>query len=169
MATEKRIKDRRRWLFLSAALGLMGVVYCLSGISELSFFRGARFPSVLTWLMNSIHLRWGTGGFFSYSISLHPDYLIHKAGHIMLYGLLGLCLYRATGRSLRLTMLIVVLFAFSDEWHQSMVRGRSSRFFDVVLDTVSAWSFIKALKKTESIAGQIDCDSCDRLTEVGNP
>lgn len=127
-----------RSLAIAAVLALMALLYWLSGISDLTFFRGVKLPSAVEWLIETFRFSWGTGGYFSYGFSIHPDNLLHKAGHITLYGVLGICLYVATGRSVRWAMLIVTGFAFSDEWHQSMVPGRDGRFFDVILDTVSA-------------------------------
>ncbi len=136
-----------RSLAIVAALALMALLYWLSSISDLVFFRDVTLPPMVAWLIESFRFAWGTGGYFSYGFSLHPDNLLHKAGHIILYGLLGLSLYFATGRSLRWTLVLVAGFAFSDEWHQSLVPGRDGRFFDVVLDVVSAWGSIRLLKR----------------------
>jgi hypothetical protein len=125
----------------------MGLLYWLSSISNLTFFQKTQLPAWVAWLVENFRFAWGPGGFFSYGFSLHPDNLIHKAGHITLYGLLGSCLYVATGRSLRWTLFIVTVYAFSDEWHQSLVPGRDARFFDVVLDVLSAWVFVRVLKR----------------------
>ena len=135
--------DRRRTLACLAVTFLMGLLFWLSSISDLAFFRQVELPSFLTWFIETFRFVWGTGGYFSYGVSFHPDNLLHKAGHIVLYGLLGGSIYVATGRSLRWTLIIVTGFALSDEWHQSLVPGRSGRFFDVVLDVVSAWGGVK--------------------------
>lgn len=138
--------DRRRMLACFMVSVLMGLLFWLSSISDLAFFREVELPSFVTWFIDSFRfVVWGTGGFFSYGVSFHPDNLLHKAGHIVLYGLLGVSLYVATGRSLQGTLIIVTGFALSDEWHQSLVPGRSGRFFDVVLDVVSAWGGVKVL------------------------
>ena len=130
--------SRSRFLAGISALALMALLYWLSGISNLVYFQEAPLPEWAAWLVEHFRIAWGSGGYFSYGFNFHPDYLLHKAGHITLYGLMGLSLYFATGRSLRWTLLLVAGFAFSDEWHQSLVPGRDGRFFDVILDTVSA-------------------------------
>ena len=139
------IPDKDRFLAALMAIGLMGLLFWLSSISDLVFFREAKLPAFLMWFIETFRVVWGSGGFFSYGFSFHPDNLLHKAGHIVLYGLLGISTYIATGRSIKSTLLIVGLFAFSDEWHQSMVPGRSGRFFDVVLDLASAWGGTRIL------------------------
>lgn len=139
--------DRYRTRASLASIGLMGLLFWLSSISDLTFFQAVELPSFVTWFIETFRVVWGSGGFFSYGVSFHPDNLLHKAGHVVLYGLLGICLYVATGRSLRWTLILVVGFALSDEWHQSMVPGRSGRFFDVVLDVMSAWGGVKVKKR----------------------
>ena len=131
------------------ALCLMGLIYWLSSISDLSFFRQAKLPGLLAWFIETFRFHWGMGGYFSYGFSFHPDNLIHKAGHIVLYGLLGVSLYVAFGRSWRWALIIGALFAFSDEWHQSMVPGRDGRFFDVVLDMAAVCACVRLFGRYE--------------------
>ncbi len=64
-----------------------------------------------------------------------------KIEHLILYGVLGLILYRALfftrGSSSNLSfvvILIVVLYGISDEIHQSFVPLRSPEVMDVVFD-----------------------------------
>ena len=72
------------------------------------------------------------------------DYVLKKGGHALGYGLLGLSYYYALPRSLSrlyrcvLALIMAVLFALSDEYHQSFVQGRNSSISDVAIDTVGA-------------------------------
>jgi VanZ family protein len=72
------------------------------------------------------------------------DLLIKKGGHAVGYGLLGLSYYHALPRRLTklyrgiTAILMAILFALSDEYHQSFVQGRSSSLTDVFVDTVGA-------------------------------
>jgi VanZ family protein len=72
------------------------------------------------------------------------DVLIKKGGHALGYGLLGLSYYHALPRRLSklyrgmTAILMAILFALSDEYHQSFVAGRSSSLTDVMVDTVGA-------------------------------
>jgi VanZ family protein len=94
--------------------------------------------------------RIGDKGFFSYVISPHPDFIAHKLGHIFAFGALGVSFaYAVGGRSMHLAVLLTSLFAASDEFHQYYVAGRSSRFGDIVLDTLSAMLFIFIVRKIE--------------------
>ena len=77
-------------------------------------------------------------------------HLIRKCAHLTEYAVLALLLWRATrhplaapGRSTsgwnwpeaRLTLLIVMLYASTDEFHQSFVPDRTSLASDVFIDT----------------------------------
>ena len=72
------------------------------------------------------------------------DLLIKKLGHALGYALLGLAYFFALPPRLRvgyrwlLALLMAILFALSDEFHQSFVEGRNSSLVDVLIDTVGA-------------------------------
>jgi VanZ family protein len=72
------------------------------------------------------------------------DLLIKKAGHASGYALLGLAYYFAlpprlsSGFRWVLAMILVILFALSDEFHQSFVLGRNSSVIDVGIDAIGA-------------------------------
>jgi VanZ family protein len=70
-------------------------------------------------------------------------HLIRKCGHLTEYAILALLVWRALGQSsnlppwprVRKTMLIVCLYAGTDEFHQSFVPTRTSLVSDVLIDT----------------------------------
>ncbi len=72
------------------------------------------------------------------------DLFIKKGGHAVGYGLLGLSYFYALPPRLstpyRWTMawLMALIFALSDEYHQSFVEGRSSSLVDVGIDGLGA-------------------------------
>lgn len=69
------------------------------------------------------------------------DLLVKKAGHFLAYGVLALLVLRAVGavpRPWLATLLIVVLYAASDELHQTFVPGRMGTAVDVVIDAAGA-------------------------------
>ncbi len=73
------------------------------------------------------------------------DLLVKKGGHAMGYALLATSYYfalppRLSTRYRWLTsLLMALLFALSDEFHQSFVQGRTSSLRDVVIDGVGAF------------------------------
>ncbi|MBN2555143.1 MAG: VanZ family protein [Anaerolineales bacterium] len=72
------------------------------------------------------------------------DVLLKKAGHALGYALLGLSYYYALPQRVSrlsragLALLMVLLFALSDEFHQSFVQGRTSSLRDVAIDLAGA-------------------------------
>jgi len=63
------------------------------------------------------------------------DTILRKGAHITEYAILALLLVRALGREAP-ALALGVLFAASDEWHQSFVRGRHASPVDVAIDAV---------------------------------
>ncbi|WP_094603842.1 hypothetical protein SPSIL_042540 [Sporomusa silvacetica DSM 10669] len=122
-------------------IGLMVVISVLSHIPDLVFFEKSLPPELRAWVMQH-SVKWGSSGFFSYSISPDPDYVLHKLGHIFLFGFLGIALYLAMNRSVANAAMTITLFALADEIHQGLTVGRSSRLGDVVLDVAAAVVFI---------------------------
>ncbi len=61
------------------------------------------------------------------------DFFLRKTAHLAEYAILGGLLARATGRAFSATLLGVV-YACTDEIHQSFVTGRAGRPVDVAID-----------------------------------
>ena len=84
-------------------------------------------------------------------------HLIRKCAHLTEYAMLALLLWRAlrqpvkndprpwNWREARLTLLIVMLYAASDEFHQIFVPTRSPLVSDVLIDTVGGAAGLLAL------------------------
>ena len=72
------------------------------------------------------------------------DVLVKKGAHATGYALLGVAYYFALPGRLApayraaLSFLMALLFALSDEFHQSFVRGRHSTLRDVAIDSLGA-------------------------------
>lgn len=72
------------------------------------------------------------------------DILIKKGGHALGFGLLGLAYSYALPPRLSaaprwfISLIMVFLFALSDEFHQSFVEGRNSSAIDVLIDVAGA-------------------------------
>ena len=63
------------------------------------------------------------------------DTILRKLAHTVEYAVLGALLLRATGR-VDLTFALGVLYAASDEFHQTFVPGRHGSPVDVAIDAV---------------------------------
>jgi hypothetical protein len=73
------------------------------------------------------------------------DFFLKKLAHFLEYGLLALLLLRAvrglrpiTWRLIAWTLILTVLYAATDEYHQTFVPGREGRWQDVIIDASGA-------------------------------
>jgi VanZ family protein len=78
------------------------------------------------------------------------DFLVRKAGHMFVFGVLAVLLWRAlASSSVRRAMLwslaLAVLYAASDEFHQSFTAGRHPSPVDVGIDSVGVLLALAAL------------------------
>lgn len=87
------------------------------------------------------------------------NYLLKKTAHFLEYAILGILWYRffnlypETRRfKMGLSILVSVLYAISDEYHQSFVPGRQPKTQDVVIDTLGVilGLYLYRKKKLES-------------------
>jgi VanZ family protein len=79
------------------------------------------------------------------------DFVIRKAGHMFVFGVLAVLIWRALAHSkVRQAMLwslaLTVAYAASDEFHQAFTAGRHPSPVDVGIDSVGALLFLLALK-----------------------
>lgn len=92
---------------------------------------------------------------FDFSNSLSPEktqaiaenltFIVRKSAHFIAYAILGslvFCLageYKLYGkRQFLLSIAVAFLYACSDEFHQTFVKGRSGEIRDVTIDTIGA-------------------------------
>jgi VanZ family protein len=64
------------------------------------------------------------------------DTIVKKGGHVLGYAILGMAYWRAFAfrdRNLWLAWLLTVVYAVSDEFHQSFVPGRHASLWDVLI------------------------------------
>ncbi len=98
-----------RWLPL---LTWMGLIFVLSGQAKTDI------PSFGVW-----------------------DLLIKKGAHFLAYAVLAWLALWAVGEAKRpyaIAFIIAVLYAVSDEYHQTFVPGRNGQWLDVLIDSIGA-------------------------------
>lgn len=80
------------------------------------------------------------------------DIILRKIGHMIVFGILFLFLARAMNQPLKWAIIVSVLYAFSDEFHQYFVPGRHMSLADICFDTagilISYLIFIRFIDKT---------------------
>lgn len=139
----------KKWMRWIPVIMIIAIICICSSVPNLTLYDARALSPEMMRFIHKYTYHIGGGGFFSYRISPHPDFIAHKLGHIFGFGSLGIALFYATGRSQQLALFLTGLFAASDELHQYFVAGRSSRFGDIVLDTLSAVLFVFVARKVE--------------------
>jgi VanZ family protein len=74
------------------------------------------------------------------------DYVLRKAAHMTEYALLACLLWRAL-RDDALAFYGALLYAVTDELHQTFVRGRHGSATDVLIDSVGAFVGLIVLRR----------------------
>jgi VanZ like family len=86
-------------------------------------------------------------------------YIVYKGGHVIGYAMLTLSLWRGfdfSSKRIWLAWLLAVLYAITDEYHQSFVPGRHPAIFDIaVYDNlgalISVWLARQTVKQKQPI------------------
>jgi VanZ family protein len=148
-----KLTDRKGQILLLSWLGViiwMGIIYWSSSRpSELSSADSGHITEAIISLLDRVGI---TGSLNSKDASL--TLLVRKLGHFFGYLILTLLLinvlirtsYAKTGKYAAYSKLaiaaviIAVIFAISDEIHQSFVPGRSMRISDVGIDASAAFA-----------------------------
>nr|MBP3258908.1 VanZ family protein [Bacilli bacterium] len=81
--------------------------------------------------------------------------IVRKMAHFTEYLILGIlvinaCKYNSIKDMIKLSILICILYACTDEIHQLFIQGRGGRIFDVLIDTLGSLTGIftyKVLRK----------------------
>ena len=79
------------------------------------------------------------------------DLILRKIAHMVEFGVLTFFAWqgiRGSKKSLTIAVIVSILYALSDEWHQSFVLGRSGTLADVLIDTVGVFISLTIIKNT---------------------
>lgn len=124
----------QRWL----PLGIMvSILYYCSSIPGLRVVPKHWLPAWLNERLAAYSWNIGGSGFFAYTLSLQPEFVLRKLAHVGAFMLVGICAYLAV-RSRSKAILLAVTMALTDELHQAFVPGRDCRLGDIVLDSLAA-------------------------------
>jgi VanZ family protein len=126
-----------------------GLVIWKARRSRIAIQRKANIQASLRWLTVIVWM----GMIFTLSATpsiatpLEPlyDFLVKKLAHLTVYGILTALLFwalrihiRHKGHALLTATFIAILYACSDEWHQTFVPGREGSVRDVGIDAIGA-------------------------------
>jgi VanZ family protein len=82
------------------------------------------------------------------------NFFIHKIAHIIVYSLLFLFATRAF-KDRKIALIYTILFAISDEFHQSFIPTRNGSIADVLIDTAAASGVFYFTKKYQKKIPQV--------------
>ncbi len=78
------------------------------------------------------------------------DFVAHKSVHIFEYAVLFTLSYKAFNKNALIAFLYVLIYASTDELHQTLIPGRTGRVRDVFVDVIGGgmgyliiWKFIQ--------------------------
>ncbi|MEP6911104.1 MAG: VanZ family protein [bacterium] len=155
MPAQARSRWNRFWRY--APLGAwMAIVFFASTDAFSASHSGQIIRPLLVWLFPHIS---------EVGIST-VHFLIRKAGHLTEYAILGLLAARAfygsahtglRGRWFAVALSLIVLYAFSDEFHQSFTSSRTASVYDSLIDISGGlvalllyfWRYDRGRRKTE--------------------
>jgi VanZ family protein len=108
----------------------------------------------LIFLFSSIPMRISSAE--SIPLRLNWETVLRKGGHVLEYALLAAALqsglHLKNWRGIAVILGCVLLYAFSEEFHQSFVPGRTARWIDVAIDllggTLGIWFAVKILNNS---------------------
>jgi len=127
----------KRWGYPVAAIGWMSLIFWLSTGTGSTENTRPMVAILIDWIQPGLSDRLGPDWIG------RVDWVVRKAAHMTEYAILTGFLLGTFGRSQRfgarkyaLAPVVSILYAASDEWHQSMVPGRYATVGDVGWDAV---------------------------------
>jgi VanZ family protein len=112
------------------------------------------------------------------------DTIVHRAAHVLEFAVLGVLLLRAlskdkpiTKREIIITLIMIVIYGASDEFHQRHTPGRSSEGLSVLFDVaggligvwVYQWSTNRRRRLNRAAAEQRTDESANQRANVAVP
>jgi VanZ family protein len=143
------LKDKRTLLLLGLTLLWMAVIFYFSAQPAEESTQMSSFAKELLEKMLNFIFQGKVPGFLSDGI-LVSEHLIRKYGHFTEYLILGILTVLTakrllTGKAVLMALLVCILYASSDEFHQIFVSGRGPLVTDVLLDSAAAAAGIFAV------------------------
>ncbi len=130
--------NKRKWWILAATLWML-VIFTFT---QLPYFTGQNTSEAIHKIVGTEHKTIDTPSIDNAQIDW-LNLIVRKATHIMAFGILAFLLFKSleTYRfAYILSWILTVLYAMSDEYHQSFMPGRVSSLKDVCLfDSVGAF------------------------------
>jgi VanZ family protein len=125
---------KSKWFWWSLVIAWCAVIYCFS---EFSVFTGENTEKVIRHVIKY----WAFAGAEGNDASSPLNFVIRKFAHLSAFGILAFLVWKAMFPH-RFAWIgawsFAVLYAATDEWHQSFQPGRTALVSDVLIDACGA-------------------------------
>jgi VanZ family protein len=145
---------KRKWWML-AAIGWMTSMFL---VTQLPYFTGENTAKVIQkGVVTETH---STNAQSVDPVNINElNLMIRKITHVIVFGILAFLLYKTLAAyrfSYILSWILTVIYAVSDEWHQSFIPGRVAAYKDVLFDSLGAFLalfliYIISKKKNDTV------------------
>lgn len=75
------------------------------------------------------------------------NFIFFKSLHLIEYGILFILIYRVTEKNVKLSLVLTIIYAISDEIHQLFVPTREGRLRDVFIDSLGAFLAVLIVRR----------------------
>ncbi|WP_066309668.1 VanZ family protein [Bacillus sp. FJAT-29814] len=127
---------KRKWWAVAAVIWMAGI-YCFT---QLPYFTGANTSKVIHKVVEKEHETINTPSADNKEINI-INLIVRKSTHVLVFGILSLLLFKALEPyrySFLLAWFLTILYAITDEYHQSFMPGRVATYKDVLYDSFGA-------------------------------
>ncbi|MDQ0974616.1 VanZ family protein [Neobacillus niacini] len=129
--------NHRKWWAIAAIIWMTAIFF----FTQLPYFTGEKTSEVIQKVVVAEQKTINKTPSTDHTDINKLNLIVRKATHIVVFGILAILLYKAleTNRfAYILSWTLTVLYAITDEWHQSFMPGRVAAYQDVLFDSVGA-------------------------------
>jgi VanZ family protein len=145
---------KRKWWMLAAIVWMASIFL----VTQLPYFTGENTSKVIQ--KAAVTETHSTNAQSVDPVNINElNLIIRKITHVIVFGILAFLLYKTLAAypfSYILSWILTVIYAVSDEWHQSFMPGRVAAYQDVLFDSLGAFFalfliYIISKKKNDTV------------------
>lgn len=141
-----------------AVVTWMAVIFFFT---QLPYFTGENTFEIIRRALAKEQAEWPQTGGLPFDLEV-INMVIRKIAHFLVFGIFAILLFKCI-RNVKgayfITWMAVIIYAASDEWHQSFVPGRAPLVTDVLIDTAGAsvalfFTFLYSRKREKRVSDE---------------
>jgi VanZ family protein len=130
--------NHRKWWTLATISWMIAIFF----VTQLPYFTGENTSKVIQKVVVAEHKTINNTPNTDHTDVNKLNLIVRKATHIVVFGILAILMYKAL-ETYRFAYIfswtLTVLYAITDEWHQSFMPGRVAAYWDVFFDSIGAF------------------------------